>query len=395
MKRSTDRILTTHTGSLPRPPEIFDLLQNPGADKGGAASRAARFRDAVSDCVRQQADAGIDVVSDGEQSKPGFYVYLRDRLSGMEGVNPEPQPFINPDFPGYNAWRESRGRHGGGPPGGRPECVGPLRWKDRGSLQAETDNLRAALANVQVEEAFLPSASVSLVSQRIENRYYPTYESYLAAIVDVMREEYRAITDAGFLLQVDSPEMGIERTMPAFRDKPLGEFKKVMALWVEALNEALKGIPADRIRFHICWGNNEAPHTRDVPLKDVVDMVLKVNAGAYCIESANPRHGHEWKVWRDDVKLPDGKILIPGVIDSTTNFVEHPELVAERIIRFADIVGKENVIAGTDCGFGTWAITDMVYPPVVWAKLRALADGAAIASDRLWGRSKAPREAAK
>jgi 5-methyltetrahydropteroyltriglutamate--homocysteine methyltransferase len=174
MKRSTDRILTTHTGSLPRPPEIFDLLQNPGADKGGAPSRAARFRDAVSECVRQQADAGIDVVSDGEQSKPGFYVYLRDRLSGMEGVNPEPQPFINPDFPGYNAWRESRGRHGGGPPGGRPECVGPLRWKDRGSLQAETDNLRAALANVQVEEAFLPSASVSLVSQRIENKYYPT-----------------------------------------------------------------------------------------------------------------------------------------------------------------------------------------------------------------------------
>jgi 5-methyltetrahydropteroyltriglutamate--homocysteine methyltransferase len=346
-----------------------------------------RTRTAVAECVRQQAEAGIDVVSDGEQGKPGFYVYLSDRLAGMEGIERAPSPWVNPDFPGYNAWRERRGQHGGGPPANRPQCIGPLSWKDRASLQADINNLKAALTAVDVAEAFIPSASVSLVSRRIENKYYPTYDAYLAAIVDVMSVEYHAIADAGLLLQIDSPEMAIDRSQPEFRDRPLAEFKKHQEQWVEALNHALRGIPADRVRFHICWGNNEAPHTRDVPLRDVLETVLKVNAGAYVIEASNPRHAHEWRVW-EEVKLPDGKVLIPGMIDSTTNFVEHPELVAERIVRFADLVGRENIVAGTDCGFGTWAITDMVYPPVVWAKLKSLAEGARIASEQLW---RAPR----
>jgi 5-methyltetrahydropteroyltriglutamate--homocysteine methyltransferase len=384
VKRSTDRILTTHTGSMPRPPDLFDVLV--AAQHGDSVDRdalRARARTAVAECVKQQAQAGIDVVSDGEQGKPGFYVYLKDRLSGMEGVERSPSPWVNPEFPGYNEWRERRGQHGGGPPANRPVCVGPISWKDRSAVQADVDNLKSAIKGVDVADAFIPSASVSLVAQRIENRHYASYEAYLAAIVEVMSVEYHAIADSGLLLQIDSPEMAIERSMPEFRDAPLATFTKRQAQWVEALNHALRGIPPDRVRFHICWGNNEAPHTRDVPLRDVIDMVLKVNAGAYVIEASNPRHAHEWRVW-EDVKLPDGKVLIPGMIDSTTNFVEHPELVAERIARFADLVGRENVIAGTDCGFGTWAITDMVYPPVVWAKLRSLAEGARIATDRLW-----------
>jgi 5-methyltetrahydropteroyltriglutamate--homocysteine methyltransferase len=369
---------------MPRPPALFDMLI--AAQRGDPVDRnamRARTRTAVAECVRQQADAGIDVVSDGEQGKPGFYVYLKDRLKGMEGIERSPSPWVNPDFPGYNEWRERRGQHGGGPPANRPVCIGPLAWGDRSALQADIDNLKAALTDLDVVEAFIPSASVSLVAQRIENRYYPSYEAYLAAIVDVMSVEYRAIVEAGLIVQIDSPEMAIERSQPEFRDRPLSAFKKRQAQWVEALNQALHGIPEERVRFHICWGNNEAPHTRDVPLRDVIDMVLEINAGAYVIEASNPRHAHEWRVWQD-VKLPDGKVLIPGTIDSTTNFVEHPELVAERIVRFAGLVGRENVIAGTDCGFGTWAITDMIYPLVVWAKLRSLAEGAQIASEQLW-----------
>jgi 5-methyltetrahydropteroyltriglutamate--homocysteine methyltransferase len=386
MKRSTDRILTTHTGSLPRPPDLFNMLRAAEAGRPpGKGALQARARSAVAEAVQQQAEAGVDVVSDGEQAKPGFYVYVRDRLKGLEGIDPASQPFVNPDFPGYNTWREERGQKGGGPPGNRPVCIGPLSWKDRASLDADIQNLKSALRNVDVTEAFIPSASASLLAQRIENRYYATYEAYLGAMVDVMKVEYRAIVDAGLLLQIDAPEMALEPSLPQFRDRPLSDFKKYMALWVEALNSALDGIDPERVRFHVCWGNNEAPHTRDVALGDIVDMVLRINAGAYLIEAANPRHEHEWRVW-EDARLPDGKILIPGVIDSTTNFVEHPELVAQRIERFAAVVGKENVIAGTDCGFGTWAITDMIYPPIVWAKLAALSDGARIASNNLWNR---------
>jgi 5-methyltetrahydropteroyltriglutamate--homocysteine methyltransferase len=234
-----------------------------------------------------------------------------------------------------------------------------------------------------VVEAFVPCASVGIVAQRMDNAYYPTYEAFVEAIAGVMKEEYQAITDAGLLIQIDAPEMCIDRNLPEFRDRPTEDFRKRLELWVEALNFALGGVDPERVRFHVCWGNSEGPHTRDIPLRDIVDIVLKVHAAAYSVEAANPRHGHEWKVWRD-VKLPDGKVLIPGVIDSVTNFVEHPELVADRIVTYAGLVGRENVIAGTDCGFGTAAVSQNVYPPIVWAKLRALAEGAALASRQLW-----------
>jgi 5-methyltetrahydropteroyltriglutamate--homocysteine methyltransferase len=232
----------------------------------------------------------------------------------------------------------------------------------------------------------LPSASVGIIAQRLQNQYYSTYEQYVEAIAEVMRLEYRAITGAGLLLQIDAPEMCIDRNLPDFIDKPIAEFQKRAELWVEALNHALEGIPEEQVRFHICWGNGEGPHQRDIPLRDIVDVMLKVRAQAYSVEASNPRHGHEWKLWQD-VKLPEGKLLIPGVIDSVTNFVEHPELVAERIIRYAEIVGRENVLAGTDCGFGTSAGSANVYPPIVWAKLKSLAQGAELASRQLWSRS--------
>jgi 5-methyltetrahydropteroyltriglutamate--homocysteine methyltransferase len=258
-----------------------------------------------------------------------------------------------------------------------------LGWKDRGALDRELANFREALEGVSVQEAFLPAASVSLAAQRTVNRYYASDEEYLHALADVLRVEYKAIVDAGFLVQLDAPELAIDRNFPEYRNVSIADYRKTVAGWVEAINYALEGIPAEKVRLHVCWGNNEGPHIWDVPLADLLDLVLKINASGYCIESANPRHGHEWQVWKD-VQLPDGKILIPGVIDTSSNYVEHPELVAERIMRFADLVGRENVIAGTDCGFGTDAETAAVFEPVVWGKLKALSDGAALASRRLW-----------
>jgi 5-methyltetrahydropteroyltriglutamate--homocysteine methyltransferase len=383
MKRSTDRILTTHTGSLPRPDDLIDLLRaRENAEPLDQVAFSDRVRSAVAGVVERQVESGVDVVSDGEVGKPGFFQYVRSRLNGLEGLNPEGRVNVDPDFPGYQAWRASRG---GGPFGliaGRPECVGPLSWQDIDSLHQDIANFKAALDGATVEEAFLPSASVGIIAQRMENKYYPTYEAYVEAISEVMKEEYRAITSAGLLLQIDAPEMCIDRNVPEFRNRPLADFRKRMGLWVEALNNALAGIPEEQVRFHICWGNQEAPHVRDVPLADIVDIMLLVHAAAYSVEASNPRHGHEWRVWQD-FKLPEGKVLIPGAIDSTTNFVEHPQLVAERITTYAKLVGRENVIAGTDCGFGTSA-SNTVYEPIVWAKLKALSDGARIASAELW-----------
>jgi 5-methyltetrahydropteroyltriglutamate--homocysteine methyltransferase len=387
MKRSTNRILTTHTGSLPRPPDLIDMLR---ARETGqlydAQAMEKRVREAVSETVRAQADAGVDVVSDGEMGKPGFFQYVRNRLNGLEGVNPQARVNFDQDFPGYNEWRmANRGFAGGqGLMQGRPECIGPLSWKDKAALQADIDNFKAALGGVKVEEAFMPSVSIGIVAARMENRYYPSHEAYCEAIAGVMKDEYKAITDTGFVLQIDAPEMAIDRNLE-FRDRPLADFRARLNLWVDALNHALEGIPEEQVRFHICWGNQEAPHTRDIPLSDVADIMLRVHAGAYSVEASNPRHAHEWRVWQD-VKLPEGKTLIPGVIDSTTNFVEHPELVADRIETYAKIVGRENVIAGTDCGFGTSANANMVYPPIVYAKLKTMAEGARIATERLWGR---------
>lgn len=383
MKRSTERILTTHTGSLSRPPDLRAMLQ--AREKGDEVDEkvfSERVRSAVSECVARQAEAGIDIVSDGELGKPNFVMYVTQRLSGMEGWDDRLYTNSDPQFPGYEEWYASRGTAHFSPRG-RPKCVGPLGWKDEGAVRRDIENLRLALRGLDVSDAFIPSASIGTIAQQVVNDHYGSYEEYVAAIADVMSVEYRAIAESGFILQIDAPGIAGQRGWPQFRDKPLAEFKKTAGLWVEALNHALRGIPQDRVRMHVCWGNAEAPHTTDVALRDIVDLVLRVNVGAYSVEAANPRHAHEWKVWRD-VRLPDDKVLIPGVIDNTTNFVEHPELVAERITRFAETVGRERVIASVDCGFGTSAGSERIYPPVVWGKLRTLAEGARLASQALW-----------
>jgi 5-methyltetrahydropteroyltriglutamate--homocysteine methyltransferase len=384
MKRSTDRILTTHAGSLPRQDDLLELLW---AREDGGADAAARFRDrlpsAVAEIVQLQKDAGVDIPSDGELGKSSFYSYVPSRIDGYEVVPSHAYQIPpDPDFPGFQAWRNANRPAPARQAFGRQiACVGPLKVKDEASLHADIANFKAALAGAGVEEAFLPCASIGIVAQRIENRYYPTYEAYVEAITEVMKLEYRAVADAGLLIQIDAPEMCIDRSRH-FAHEP-EEFYRRAALWVEALNHALDGISPERVRFHVCWGNGEGPHQHDVGLREIVDVMLTVNAAAYSVEAANPRHAHEWKVWQD-VKLPDGKVLIPGVIDSVTNFIEHPELVADRIVTFANVVGRENVIAGTDCGFGTSAGSANVYPPIVWAKLEALSEGAALASKQLW-----------
>ncbi len=381
MKRSTDRILTTHTGSLPRPPDLLAMIE--AKESGQPYDEKAfgeRVRTAVAEIVEQQVNAGVDIVSDGELSKPSFATYVKNRLSGFDGRNPEPRIFADrTEFPEWNA-QTTRSRLMSGV---RPTCNGPLGWKDRDAVQTDIANLKAAAAESKPVDAFIPAASLGIISEIMVNEHYPSEEAYLYALADAMREEYRAIASAGFVLQIDAPDAAMGRHSQ-FWDRPLQEFRRALALRVEALNHALAGIPEEQARFHLCWGNYEGPHNHDVPLRDIVDLVLKVNAGAYSIEASNPRHAHEWQVW-EDVKLPDGKALIPGVIDSVTNFIEHPEVVAQRITQYARLVGRENVIAGTDCGFGTSAGTPRVHPTVMWAKFRTMAEGAQLATKQLWG----------
>ena len=385
MQRSTDRIITSHVGSLARP---LDLLETMREKVNGRPydrpAYEARCREAVADIVRQQADAGIDVVTDGEISKPQFCDYIADRIAGFEGTNTGPG-FVNPSrrpdpFP---AWRATQT----GTPGmigvqeRRPLCIGPLHWRDR-AYETDIANLKAALQHVDVLEAFLPSPSPGILAMRIPNVYYGSEEEYLYALAGVLHDEYKAITDAGFVLQIDAPDAAMGWDRQHF--ETIEEFRKTTRLRTEALNHALQGIPEQQVRFHVCWGNNESPHTNDVPLRDIVDIVLQVNSACYSIEAANPRHGHEWTVWQE-TKLPDGKALMPGVIDSLTNLVEHPDLVAQRIVTYANLVVRENVIAGVDCGFGTGASANpRVHPEIVMAKFRTLAEGAAIASQQLW-----------
>lgn len=382
MKRSADRILTTHTGSLPRPPDLLEMIDaKENGEPYDPQAFAERVRTAVADIVRQQVDAGVDIVSDGEQGKPSFASYVKDRLSGLDGENTEPRIFA--DRQEFSEWNDSQTIAPSrlmAPV--RPTCNGPLGWKDRSAVDTDVANLQNALASVNVADAFIPSASLGIIAEIMLNEHYPSEEAYLYALADVMKVEYRAITDAGFILQLDAPDAAMGRHAQ-FWDKSIAEFRSATALRVEAVNHALERIPEEQVRFHLCWGNYEGPHNHDVPLEDIVDLVLKVNAGAYSVEASNPRHAHEWQVWQD-VKLPDGKILIPGVIDSTSNFIEHPRVVAERIIRYANLVGRENVIAGTDCGFGTSAGPSKVHPTVMWAKFQAMADGAALATQQLW-----------
>jgi 5-methyltetrahydropteroyltriglutamate--homocysteine methyltransferase len=377
MKRSTNRILTTHTGSLPRPGDLVEMLQAKDDEQPiDEAAFDARVKSAVQEIVKSQVESGVDIVSDGEMSKPAFATYVIQRLGGFGGVCDDPRIWADREaFPGWASQRPLfRAR--------RQYCVAPLHWKEERAYEADIQNFKRALEVTPAEEAFLPSASPGIIADFMINHYYPTQDDYLYALAEVMKEEYQAIAAAGFILQIDAPDVALGRHVE-FRNESLEEFRKSLAVRVAALNHALEGIPEEQVRFHVCWGNYEGPHSFDVPLKDIVDLVLQVHAGAYSIEASNPRHAHEWQVW-EDVKLPDGKILIPGVIDSTTNFVEHPELVAQRIETFAKLVGPENVIAGSDCGFGTSAGRPNVHPEIVWAKFTAMADGARMATDRLY-----------
>jgi len=379
MKRSSDRILTTHTGSLPRPPRVVELMleehKHPGAK---AAELAEAVRHAVADVVEKQIASGLDVINDGEQGRTDYTVHVKDRLTGFDGPSSPPLGTGEPEFPELSAmlaYFASPFQH-------RPACSGPVAWKDFPALEADIARAKAAMAGAAAEEKFMTSPSPGQIARYLKNRHYPTDEAYLYALADAMAREYRAIVEAGFVLQLDCPDLALSRHM-VFAHLSLEEFRKVITTHVEALNHAVKDIPPERMRMHICWASTQGPHHKDVPLKDIVDIVLKGRPQAVSFPGANPRHGHEWKVWKD-VKLPDGKIIIPGVIDSTSNFVEHPELVADRILQYAGAVGRENVIAGVDCGFGTFAGRLQVDSKIVWMKLASLADGARLASKALW-----------
>jgi 5-methyltetrahydropteroyltriglutamate--homocysteine methyltransferase len=377
MRRSTERLLTTHTGSLPRPADLTATLE--ALDAGTTpdpAAFAARVREAVAEIVRKQVAVGVDVVNDGEQSKVGYSTYVRHRLTGFDGTSVVRGRPDWADFP-EAAKREQRSTVS------RPSCTGPIDWRDRGAVDADIANLRAGLAGGAPTEVFMTAASPGVIAHFLPNDHYPTREAYLARLTDVMKEEYDAIARAGFVLQIDCPDLAMSRHL-AFHELSNAEFLKIAAANVEALNHALRDIAPDRLRMHLCWGNYEGPHHRDIPLREILPIVLRARPHAISLEGANPRHEHEWAVFRE-VKLPDDKILIPGVLDSTTNFIEHPELVAQRLVRYAEVVGRERVIAGTDCGFGTFARSNpQVEPEIVWEKLRAMAEGARLASRQLW-----------
>jgi 5-methyltetrahydropteroyltriglutamate--homocysteine methyltransferase len=381
MQRSTERILTTHTGSLPRPSKVVELLlaeeSHPGAR---AAELADAVRAAVAEVVQKQVACGLDIINDGEQGRTDYTTHVKDRLAGFEGPSAPPLGTGEPDFPELSAmlaYFASPFQH-------RPACSGPVAWKDFAAVEADIARTRSATAAAGAKEAFMTSPSPGQIARYLKNQHYPSDEAYLYALADVMAREYRAIVDAGFVLQLDCPDLALSRHT-VFAHLSLAEFRKVITAHVAALNHAVRDLPPERMRMHICWASTQGPHHNDVPLRDIVDIVLMGRPQGLSFPGANPRHGHEWKVWRD-VKLPDGKIIIPGVIDSTSNFVEHPELVADRILQYAGVVGREQVIAGVDCGFGTFAGRLQVDSKIVWMKLASLAEGARLASKALWNR---------
>jgi 5-methyltetrahydropteroyltriglutamate--homocysteine methyltransferase len=380
VKRSTDRILTTHTGSLPRPP---DLIKTMFAKEEGVpidpAALAERVRAAVADVVGKQARAGIDVVNDGEMSKPSYATYIKDRLDGFGG---ESHPLTYQDLVDFPELAKKVFGDPGRSRRRTPACTGPISVRDAEAANRDAANLRAAVDSVQVEEGFMSAASPGVIALFFRDDHYGDREAYLFAIAEAMRVEYEAVTAAGFVLQIDCPDLAMGRHIQ-FADKSIEEFKREARLNIAALNHALANIEPDRLRMHLCWGNYEGPHHYDVPLADIIDVVFEARPSAIALEGANPRHGHEWKVF-EDVKLPDGKVIIPGVIESKANFIEHPELIAQRILRYAKLVGRENVMAGSDCGYGTWVGQAAVDPDVVWAKLAALHEGAELASRELW-----------
>jgi 5-methyltetrahydropteroyltriglutamate--homocysteine methyltransferase len=378
MKRSSERILTTHVGSLPRPD---DLIRTMFAKQEGVpvdpVALEARTRSAVAEVVAKQAEAGVDVVSDGEMSKPSYVTYISDRLEGFGGTS---QPLTYADLVEFPVLQRKVFGDPGRSRRRTPACDAPVTVKDPEAAKVDVEHLQSALDDGR--EAFLNAASPGVIALFFRNDYYATREEYVYAIAEAMRVEYEAVTNAGLLLQIDCPDLGMGRHIQ-FADRSLEDFRTEARLNIEALNHATANIDPERLRMHVCWGNYEGPHHCDVPFKDIVDLVFTARPNAIAFEAANPRHAHEWRIF-EDVKLPDGKVLIPGVLESKANFIEHPELIAQRIRRYADLVGAENVLAGSDCGYGTWVGQAAVDPDVVWAKFAALTEGAALASAELF-----------
>jgi 5-methyltetrahydropteroyltriglutamate--homocysteine methyltransferase len=386
MKRSRERFLTTHTGSLPRPEDLIRMMfaKEEGIPVEPQAL-AGRIRDAVAEIVHRQSTAGVDIVNDGEMSKPSYATYIKDRLNGFGGESqPPPYPDLVP-YPGlHQKVYGDRGRARRKMPG----CNGPISVRDRNAVTIDIANLKAAAARdagSTPEDVFMSAASPGVISLFFHNDHYKTREEYLYAIADAMQYEYEAIAAAGFVLQLDCPDLGMGRHVQ-YSDLSLEQFRTQARLHVEALNHAVRNIAPDQMRMHLCWGNYEAPHQMDVPLADIIDIAFLARPSAISFEAANPRHAHEWRVF-ETVKLPDGKFLIPGVLESKSNFIEHPELVAQRIGRYANLVGRENVMLGSDCGYGTWVGQAAVDPDVVWGKLAAMCEGARLASQQFWGRA--------
>ncbi len=384
MKHSTERILTTHAGSLPQPDDLkaMTVAKNNGQPYDQQAF-AKRVRSAVAEVVKKQIDCGLDIINDGELGKPNFSRYARGRLSGFveRPAKPEERPSTIfgrdlKEFPEYFQKRLATMR---GENLWRVFCNGPLKYIGHAAVQAEIETFKAALQGVKVEEAFLPAIAPGTLEHWLKNDYYRSDEEYLFALAEAMREEYNAVVQGGFLLQIDNPDLPDAWQINA--DMSVAEYRKYAELRVDALNHALRDIPPDRVRFHTCWGSYHGPHKYDIPLRDIVDLILKVRANTYSIEASNARHEHEWRVW-EEVKLPEGKVLVPGVVGHATDIVEHPQLIADRLVRYAKIVGRENVMAGTDCGLGP-RVGD---PKIAWAKFEAMAEGARLATKQLWGR---------
>ncbi len=386
MRRSSDRILTTHTGSLPRPADLDQLIADRETGKDvDPATFDSRVTEAVADIVASQLAAGVSVISDGEMGKSGYSTYVKDRLNGFGGTG-RPMAVTEmieyPEVFEYIAGDEAAARvmH-------QPACDGPVSLRDPDAVHKDIDNLKSAVKDAEPADVFMTAASPGVIAAFLANDYYPSDEEYIFALADAMKPEYDAIAAAGIVLQVDCPDLAMTRAMLGNDILTDEEFRDQIRMHVRALNYALRDIPPEQMRMHLCWGNGEWPHVTDIALASIIDIALEARPTGLVFEAANPRHEHEWKIWKD-VRLPEGKVLIPGVLDTTTNFVEHPELVAQRIIRLAQLVGRENVIAGTDCGFGTFAGFYTVKPRITWLKLASMAEGAQMASDYLWERGR-------
>jgi 5-methyltetrahydropteroyltriglutamate--homocysteine methyltransferase len=380
MQRSTDRFLTTHTGSLPRPDDLIRMMY--AKEEGVPVDRqalGARVKAAVAEIVDKQIAAGVDLVNDGELSKPSYATYIKDRLNGFGGTG---NTFVYQDVHEFPALEKKVFGDPGRSRRKTPACNAPISVRDPGAAETDAANLKAALAGKNVRGAFMSAASPGVVSLFFRDDYYKDFERYIFAIAEAMRAEYETVARAGFVLQIDCPDLAMGRHIQ-YADLDLKGFRKRAQLHIEALNHAVKNIPVEQLRMHLCWGNYEGPHHFDVPLADIIDIVYSAKPCAISLEAANPRHAHEWTVF-ERVKLPEGKVLIPGVIESKSNFIEHPELIAQRIGHYAKLVGRENVIAGSDCGYGTWVGQAAVDPDVVFAKLAAMAEGARIASKQFW-----------